>query len=54
MFSERKEKELEELTPEAIESQRQQKSVNRVFGLLLIVAIILFAMFVYEIILLIK
>jgi len=54
MFSKKKEKELQELTPEAIEAERKQKSINRVFGLLLIIAVLLFSMFVYEIVLLIK
>lgn len=50
MFSERKEKELKQLTPAAIEAKRKQRSLNRIFGLLLGVAIILFAMFIYELI----
>ena len=54
MFSERKEKQLEDLTPAAIEAQRKQRSLNRVFGLLLAIAIVLLAMFVYEIVLLVK
>ena len=52
MFSERKEKELSQLTPAAIEAKRKQRSLNRIFGLLLFVAAVLFAMFVYEIIVL--
>ena len=54
MFSQRKEKQLEDLTPAAIEAQRKQRSLNRVFGLLLAIAIVLLAMFVYEIVLLVK
>jgi len=54
MFSEKKEQELENLSPDAIEAQRKQRSLNRIFGLLVIIAIILFAMFIYEMILLIK
>ena len=54
MFSERKEKELENLTPEALEAQRKQRSLNRIFGLLLGIAILLFAMFIFEIVLLLK
>ena len=54
MFSERKEKQLEDLTPAEIEAQRKQRSLNRVFGLLLAIAIVLLAMFVYEIVLLVK
>lgn len=54
MFSERKEKQLEELTPEAIEAQRKQKSLNRIFGLLAAIAVLLLAMFIFEIVLLAK
>ena len=50
MFSERKEKQLSELTPAAIEAKRKQRSLNRIFALLLGIAIILFAMFVYELV----
>ena len=50
MFSERKEKQLEELTPEAIEAQRKQKSLNRIFGLLTAIAVLLLAMFIFEIV----
>lgn len=52
MFSERKEKELKQLTPEAIEAKRKQRSLNRIFGLLVGIAVILFAMLVYEIVVL--
>lgn len=48
MFSEKKEKQLSDLTPAALEAKRKQRSLNRVFGLLLGIAIILFGMFVYE------
>ena len=54
MFSKNKEKELEQLTPEAIEARRKQRSLNRVFGLLFAIAAILSAMLIYELILLIK
>ena len=54
MFSERKEKQLEELTPEAIEAERKQKSLNRIFGLLSAIAVLLLAMFIFEIVLLAK
>lgn len=54
MFSEKKEQELENLSPDAIEAQRKQRSLNRIFGLLVIIAIILLAMFIYEMILLVK
>ena len=52
MFSERKEKQLSELTPAAIEAKRKQRSLNRIFGLLVGIAVILFAMFIYELIVL--
>ena len=48
MFSERKEKELKQLTPAALEAKRKQRSLNRIFGLLLVIAVLLFAMFLYE------
>jgi flagellar biogenesis protein FliO len=51
MLSERKQKELSQLSPEAIEAKRKQRSLNRIFGLLLVIALILFAMLVYELIL---
>lgn len=54
MFSEKKEQELENLSPDAIEAQRKQRSLNRIFGLLVVVALILLAMFIYEMILLVK
>ena len=54
MFSEKKEQELENLSPDAIEAQRKQRSLNRIFSLLVIIAVILFAMFIYEMILLVK
>ena len=54
MYNERKEKQLQELSPEAIEAQRKQKSLNRIFGLLTAIAVLLLAMFIFEIILLAK
>ena len=54
MFSEKKEQELENLSPDAIEAQRKQRSLNRIFGLLVVIAIILLAMFIYEMVLLVK
>ena len=54
MFSEKKEQELENLSPDAIEAQRKQRSLNRIFGLLVVIAVILLAMFIYEMILLVK
>ena len=41
---------LEDITPEALEAQKQQKSRNRIFGLFLIIDIALFAILIYEII----
>ena len=54
MFNQKKDKEPQELTPAAIEAQRKQRSINRLFGLLVIVAVLLFAMLVYELIVLVK
>ena len=54
MFSEKKEQELENLSPDAIEAQRKQRSLNRIFSLLVVIAVILLAMFIYEMILLVK
>lgn len=51
MFRDRK-KELEELTPEAQAEAKKQRSLNRVFGLLAVVALLLVAMLIYEIVLL--
>lgn len=48
MFSERKEKELQELTPAAIEAQRKQRALNRWFGVLVIIGVLLLAMLIYE------
>ena len=54
MFSEKKEKELKNLSPEALEAQRKQRSLNRIFGLLLGIAVLLLTMLVFEIVLLAK
>lgn len=54
MFSEKKEKELQELTPAAIEAQRKQRSLNRIFGLLVFIGLLLFVMLIYEIVLMAK
>ena len=51
MFTERKQKELTQLTPAAIEAKRKQRSLNRIFGLLVVIAVILLAMLTYELIL---
>ena len=52
MFNERKEEELEQLSPEMQEAKRKQRSTVRIFGLLCIVAAVLAAMLIYELILL--
>ncbi len=52
MFSEKKEKQLSDLTPAALEEKRKQRSLNRIFGLLVGIALILFGMFIYELIVL--
>ena len=54
MFNEKKEQELQNLSPEALEAQRKQRSLNRIFGLLLAIAVLLFAMFVFELVILLK
>lgn len=54
MFNQRKEQELEQLTPEMLEAKRKQRSTYRIFGLLVAIAAILAAMLIYELILLIK
>lgn len=54
MFNQRKEQELEQLTPEMLEAKRKQRSTYRIFGLLVGIAAILAAMLIYELILLIK
>ena len=54
MFSEKKQQELENLTPEAIEAQRKQRSLNRIFGLLVCIAVLLLAMLIFEIVTLVS
>lgn len=51
MFDKRKKEQLEQLTPEAQAALKKQRSMNRVFGLLVIVAVLLLAMLIYEIVL---
>lgn len=46
-------KELEELTPEAQAAAKKQRSLNRIFGLLCVVGVLLVAMLIYEFVLLI-
>ena len=47
-------KELEELTPEAQAALKKQRSLNRIFGLLCAVALLLLIMLIYEIVVLAK
>lgn len=51
MFKDRK-KELEELSPEAQAALKKQRSLNRIFGLLVVVCVLLVAMLIYELVLL--
>ena len=44
---------LEEVTPEALKAQKEQKSRNRIFGLFLIIDLALLGVLVYEIIMLV-
>lgn len=41
---------LEDVTPEALQAQKEQKSRNRIFGLFVVIDIALLAILVYEII----
>lgn len=43
---------LEDVTPEALEAQKQQKSRRRLFGLFVIIDLALFGILIYEIIML--
>ena len=43
---------LEDVSPEALKAEKEQKSRNRVFGLFVIIDIALFAILIYEIIML--
>ena len=54
MFSEKKEKQLSQLNPAAVEAKRKQRSLNRIFGLLFAVAVLLVAMLIYELVVLFK
>lgn len=47
-----KKKEVVDLTPEAQAEAKKQRSLNRVFGLLAVVAFLLVVMLIYEIVLL--
>lgn len=53
MFDKRKKEQLEQLSPEALAAVKKQRSMNRIFGLLAVVGVILLAMLIYEIVLLI-
>lgn len=45
---------VEELTPEEQAAAKKQRSLNRVFWLLVGIAALLFAMLIYEIVVLVK
>lgn len=45
---------LEDVSKEQLEAEKQQKSRNRFFGLLVIINLALLAIFIYEIIILAK
>ena len=45
-------KEIEQLTPEAQAAAKKQRSLNRIFGLLVVVCVLLVAMLIYELVLL--
>ena len=49
-----KTQQIEELSPENQEALKKQRSLNRIFGLLVVVAVLLLAMLIYEIVLLAK
>ena len=44
---------LEDVTPEALKAQKEQKSRNRIFGLFVVIDIALLAILVYEIIMMV-
>lgn len=46
--------EIEQLSPEAQKALKQQRSRNRIFGLLCFIALVLFVIFIYEIVVLAK
>lgn len=52
MFKKKENEQLENLTPEAQAALKKQRSLNRIFGLLVVVSVIFFAMLIYEIVLL--
>ena len=41
---------LEEVTPEALKAQKEQKSRNRIFGLFVIIDLVLLGILIYEIV----
>ena len=47
-------KEIEELSPEAQAAAKKQRSLNRIFGLLVVVCVLLVVMLIYEIVILAK
>lgn len=48
MFGKKKDEELENLTPAALEARKKQRSLNRIFGLLCVVILILVGMLIVE------
>ena len=44
---------LEDVSPEALKAQKEQKSRNRIFGLFIVIDIALLGVLVYEIIMLV-
>ena len=43
---------LEDVSPEALKAEKEQKSRNRIFGLFVIIDLVFFAILIYEIIML--
>ena len=43
---------LEEVTPEALQAEKERKSRNRIFGLFVIIDLLLFGILIYEFIML--
>lgn len=54
MFNKKKEEELQQLSPETIAENKKQRSINRVFGLLCFIALLLLAMLITEFVMMIK
>lgn len=52
MFKKKENEQLENLSPEELAALKKQRSLNRIFGLLVVVSAILGVMLIYEIVLL--